>query len=130
MLLLSGEDVGLTVGVAVAFDGIGVGVGVGVGVAVGCTVGLTVGRGVGLDVGEGVLVGVVPVCQFQVILEGSTIAKDTTEVAPDAGTLPVPVHPEQVYPEAGDETYAVMLVPLSYHRLVGVGESYCEVTVK
>ena len=42
----------------------------------------------------------------------------------------MPDQPEQVNPEAGDETKAVMLVLLSYQLLVGEGESYCEETVK
>jgi hypothetical protein len=130
--------VGFGVGDAIAV-GEGLGVGVCVGVAVGEAVGLVVGASVGAAVGTGVGVGAavgagVGVAeasyQFQVIVEGAVIANVLTDELPEDGTLPVPDQPEQVYPEAGDETYADMLVLLSYQPLVGEGESYCEVTVK
>ncbi len=60
------------------------------------------------------------------MLEGSVIANATDVVVPDAGTLPVPVHPVQtcwvpVPPGAGEVTDAMMDVPASNHLLVGVG---------
>ena len=119
---------GFGVGDAVAV-GEGLGVGVCVGVAVGEAVGLVVGASVGAAVGAGVGVAEASY-QFQVIVEGAVIANVLTDELPEDGTLPVPDQPEQVYPEAGDETYADMLVLLSYQPLVGEGESYCEVTVK
>jgi hypothetical protein len=91
--------------------------------------GVTVGEVVGAVVGAGVGVAEASY-QFQVIVEGAVIAKVVADEPPEDGTLPVPDQPEQVYPEAGDETKADMLVLLSYHLLVGEGESYCEVTVK
>ena len=62
------------------------------------------------------------------MLEGAFIVKVTLAVDPDAGTLPVPVHPVQEYwtpvgPGQGEVTDAVMSVPASNHPLVGVGES-------
>jgi hypothetical protein len=104
-------------------EGLGEGLGVGacVGVAVGEAVGLAVGAGVGVAEASN---------QFQVIVEGAVIANVVADEVPEDATLPVPDQPEQVYPEAGDETKAVMLVLLSYHLLVGEGESNCDVTVK
>ena len=113
-----GEEVGVAVGVRV---------GVGFGVAVGGTVGVGVGVGVGEGVGVGV--GVVSI-QFQVILEGVVIANVTTDELPEAGTLPVPVHPEQTNTVSGDDTNPVILVPSSNQPLVGEGESCAEVIVK
>jgi hypothetical protein len=126
--------VGVAVGVEVI---VAVGVGVAVGVVVGFTVvvgvgvgDIGVGEGVGDGVGEGVGVGVAGRTQFHVMLDGAVIAKEIADVSPVVGTLPVPVQPEHVYPEDGDETNAAILVLLSYHALVGEGESYCDVTVK
>ena len=56
------------------------------------------------------------------------MVKVTLAVDPDAGTLPVPVHPVQTYrtsavPAQGEVTDAVMDVPVSNHPLVGLGES-------
>ncbi len=98
-----------------------------VGVDVGVLEGFGVGVGVGM--GEGVEIDDV-VCQFQVIAEGAVIANVTADVPPDAGTLPVPIQPVQVYPEEGDETNALKLVLLSYQLLVGEGLSYAELTAK
>ena len=61
--------------------------------------------------------------------------KLTLVVVPDAGTLPVPVHPVQTYwtpagPDQGEVTEAVMDVPASNQPLVGVGESQGEDTVR
>ena len=103
--------------------------GVVVGWGVGEAVGVAVCTGVGVGVGVGVAVGVV-LTQFQVSVEGAVIANAVADDVPEAGTLPVPDQPEQAYPEAGDETNAVILVLLSYQALVGEGESYVEVTVK
>ena len=116
------DEVGVGDAVAVG-DVLGEGLGVGacVGAAVGVAVGLTVGAGVGVAEAS---------YQFQVIVEGAVIANVVADELPEDGTLPVPDQPEQVYPEAGDETKAVMLVLLPYHLLVGEGESYCDVTVK
>ena len=130
----AGVLVGLGVAVGVA---VGACVGIAVGWVVGVLVGAVVGVGVAVGVGEGVGegegegVGVTEASyQFQTIVDGAVIANVVTDEVPEADTLPVPVQPEQVIPEAGDETYAVMLVLLSYHLLVGEGESYGEVTVK
>ncbi len=62
------------------------------------------------------------------MLEGAFIAKVTVVVVPDAGTLPVPVHPVHMYwvpvaPGQGEVTDAVMDSPASNHPLVGAGES-------
>ena len=93
--------------------------------------GLAVGAGVGVGAAVGAGVGVAEASyQFQVTVEGAVIANVIADELPEDGTLPVPDQPEQVYPDAGDETKAVMLVLLSYHLLVGEGESYCEETVK
>ena len=69
------------------------------------------------------------------MLDGSVIVKVTEFDVPVGGTLPFPVHPVQMYciccgPEAGEVTDAVMLVPLSNHPLVGLGESHGDDTVK
>jgi len=54
---------------------------------------------------------------------------------PDAGTLPVPVQPEQTYcvaesADTGDITDADIVLPESNQPLVGVGESCEEITVR
>jgi hypothetical protein len=69
------------------------------------------------------------------MLEGPPIVKVTDDAEPEAGTLPVPLHPVQTYripepPEAGEATESVMLEPESNQPLEGEGESYGEVTVK
>lgn len=111
--VLVGVDVVELVGLGV---GVTWGVGVGVGVACG-----GVGVGVGVAVGGGV--GVAGKAQFQVKAEGAEIVKEVADVPPEDGTLPVPDQPEQVYPEAGEDTNAVMLVPSSNQPLDGEGES-------
>ena len=63
------------------------------------------------------------------------IVKDTLELPPELGTLPVPVQPVQTYcvpvpPATGEVTDAEMLAPLSNHPLAGVGVSYAEVDAK
>lgn len=116
--------VGFGDGVAVA-----IGEGLGEGVGDGVCVGAAVGEAVGLVVGAGVGVAEASY-QFQVIVEGAVIINVVADELPEDGTLPVPNQPEQVYPEAGDETKAVMLVLLSNHLLVGEGESYCDIIVK
>ena len=80
-----GDAVGVAVGVA--FEGVGDGE------AVGVVVGLAVGVGVGF---AGTGVGVAGRLQAQVRLVGAVIVKVTTDVPPDAGTLPVPDQPVQV----------------------------------
>ncbi len=105
-------------GVVVELDGVGVGA------VVGVVVGFGVGLAVGLGVGLGVAVGEVPVPQFQVMLEGAVMVKVVAEVVPEEGTLPVPDHPEHVYPDDGEDTKAVMLSPLLCHPLGGLGLSY------
>ena len=83
--------IGVEVGVEVLFvDVVGVTVGVVVGFAVGPDVGVAVGLAAGVAVGEVVL------AQFQVRLEGEVIANVVAVVDPEAGTLPVPVQPEQL----------------------------------
>lgn len=83
--------------------GVGEAVGVAVGVGVGVAVGVGVGEGFGVEagVGVGVAVGVVveldTCCQVQVMLEGSVMLKLTPEAPPEAGTLPVPDQPMQLY---------------------------------
>lgn len=85
-----GVDVGFTMGCCV-----GVGASVGEGVGVGTSVGD--GEGVGDGVGEG-LVGVgegAMLVHVQVIVEGALIVNVVTDAPPEAGTLPVPIQPEQ-----------------------------------
>jgi len=116
--------VGFGDGIAVEVgEGLGEGLGVGAceGVAVGVAVGLAVGAGVGVAEAS---------YQFQVIVEGAVIANVVADELPEDATLPIPDQPEQVYPEAGDETKAVILVLLSNHLLVGEGESNCDIIVK
>ena len=115
-------------GVGVGFgeaDAVAVGEGLGEGLGVGACVGVAVGKAVGTGVGV-----TEASYQFQVIVEGAVIVNVVADEVPEDATLPVPDQPEQVYPEAGDETKAVTLVLLSYHLLVGEGESYCDVTAK
>ncbi len=73
------------------------------GEAVGVEVCAGVGVGVGVEVG--VAVGV-ELTHIQVRDDGAVIANGVliADVLPEAGTLPVPDQPEQMYPEAGDET--------------------------
>jgi hypothetical protein len=70
------------------------------GVVVGCVVGEPVGVAVWVGVAVGAVVGVgvdeVGIAQFHVRVEGEVIANDATVVDPEAGTLPVPVQPEQL----------------------------------
>lgn len=87
--------------------------------------GADVGIDEGVDVGEAV-----SETHDQVRVEGDVIVNVTTDEPPEPGTLPVPTQPEQVYPESGDETYAVMFVLLLNQPLVGEGESYFELTIK
>lgn len=67
------------------------------------------------------------VSQFHVMLEGWFIVNCVLVAVPDAGTLPVPVQPVQLYwvtivPFTGESTEAVRDVPASNHPLIGVGE--------
>ena len=61
------------------------------------------------------------------MLDGWFIVNTVAFAAPDSGTLPVPVQPEQAYcvtidPAAGEVTEACMEVPASNQPLVGAGE--------
>jgi hypothetical protein len=63
---------------------------------VGETVGVVVWVGVAVGAIVGVVVAEVGTAQFQTRVEGEVIANDATVVDPEAGTLPVPVQPEQL----------------------------------
>jgi len=74
------------------------------------------------------------VFQFQVMDEGALMLKLTEFVVPDAGTLPVPVQPVQMYrvvPTVTTEsTEAVIDDPESNQPPLGVGVPCAEFTVK
>ena len=74
------------------------------------------------------------VSQFHVMLDGWFIVNRVLFAAPDAWTLPVPVHPVQPYcvtidPATGLVTKACIDVPASNQSVLGVGEPYDEETV-
>ena len=61
------------------------------------------------------------------MLEGWLIVKNALFASPDAGTLPVPIQPEQANcvttdPATGEVTDACIDVPASNQPLVGAGE--------
>ena len=67
------------------------------------------------------------VAQFHVMLEGCVNVKAVLVSVPDWGTLPVPVHPEQVdwvamEDATGEVTDASTDAPPLNHPVVGVGE--------
>jgi hypothetical protein len=69
------------------------------------------------------------------MVDGEVMVKVTEEAVPEAGTLPEPDQPVQIYwvpegPGAGEVTDSFMPVPESNQPLVGIGESYGEDTVK
>jgi hypothetical protein len=75
------------------------------------------------------------VFQLHVMLEAWVIVNVTDDAVPEAGTLPVPVQPVVRYcfpepPDSGDVTDSVMPVPESNQPLLGLGESYEEITVR
>ncbi len=97
-----GEDdwFGDAVGRIVAVGVLWMGVLVGVGFVVGFTIGTCAGVGVGWSVGTGVKVGGGvgeggTLVHVQLRVEGAVIANVVTAALPEAGTLPVPVQPEQ-----------------------------------
>jgi hypothetical protein len=69
------------------------------------------------------------------MLDVSVIVKVTDVPVPEAGTVPVPIQPVQMYwvpvgPGVGEVTDSVISVPESNQPLDGFGESCADVTVK